>query len=304
MANAREMRLRIRRVKNIAQVTRALEAVSASRVRRAQEAVTASRTYAGKAFEVLQHLALQAGSSQRLHPLLEERPEVKAIDLLMISSDRGLAGAYNINITRDALDFANSKTVPIRWITVGRKGRDLVYRRGANIAADFENFRDLPSYLDTNSIGQVLLEDYLNGTVDEVYLAYTDYINTVRQIPRVRRLLPLSAIDAEEQVMAEHLGSAERTVEAPYIYEPAPEDLLNVILPRFTQVQVYQAVLESLASEHSARMVAMRNATDNANELVGGLQLAYNKARQLSVTSELLDIVGGVEAQTKALTDA
>lgn len=303
MANAREMRLRIRRVKNIAQVTRALEAVSASRVRRAQEAVNASRAYAGKAFEVLQHLALQGGSMQNLHPLLEERSEIKAIDLLMISSDRGLAGAYNINVTRKALDFMTSKTVPIRWLTVGRKGRDLVYRRGANIAADFENFRDLPSYLDTNPIGQVLLEDYLNGTVDEVYLAYTDYISTVRQVPRVRRLLPLSAIDAEEQVMAEHLGGAESTVEVPYIYEPAPEELLDVILPRFTQVQIYQAVLESLASEHSARMVAMRNATDNANELVGSLQLAYNKARQLSVTSELLDIVGGVEAQSKAFAD-
>lgn len=301
MANAREMRLRIRRVKNIAQVTRALEAVSASRVRRAQEAVAASRAYAGKAFEVLQHLALQPGSTQRLHPLLAERPEVKAVDLLMISSDRGLAGAYNINITRAAIDFSRAQSVPVRWLTVGRKGRDLAHRRGANIAADFENYRNIPSFVESGPIVRALLDDFLDGTVDEVYLAYTDYINTVRQIPRVKRLLPLSAEDAGQQVMEEHLGAQGRRVESAYIYEPGPEALLDVILPRFTQVQVYQALLESLASEHSARMVAMRNATDNANELVGSLQLAYNKARQLSVTSELLDIVGGVEALSKSL---
>lgn len=302
MPNTREMRLRIRRVKNIAQVTRALEAVSASRVRRAQEAVTASRAYAGKAFEVLQHLALQPGSTQRLHPLLAEREQVRAIDLLMISSDRGLAGAYNMNITREAVEFARTQTVPVRWLTVGRKGRDLAYRRGARIAADFENFRNIPSFVDINPIAHVLLQDFLQGTVDEVYLAYTDYINTVRQVPRVSRLLPLSAAAAEDQVMAEHVGASERRVQAAYIYEPGPEALLDVILPRFTQVQVYQSILESLASEHSARMVAMRNATDNAHELVDSLQLAYNKARQLAITSDLLDIAGGVEALAKGLT--
>ena len=293
MASAREMRLRIRSVRNIAQVTRALEAVSASKVRRAQAAVQASRDYARRVGAVMHRLGAHSGGAR--HPLLFPRDEVENICLMLISSDRGLAGAYNMNIARAALTFAQQKTQQVSWVTVGRKGRDLVYARGANVSSDFYSFRGSPTFTEVTPIARVVLDDFLNGVVDEVYVAYTDYINTLRQVTRVERLLPLSLeLSAEENDVSDADGSSGLSVG--YTFEPEPEDLLGAILPRFTQVQVFQAVLESLASEHSARMVAMRNATDNANELSSALRLAYNKARQLAITSDLLDIAGGAEA--------
>ena len=298
MASAREMRLRIRSVGNIAQVTRALEAVSASKVRRAQAAVQSSRDYARRVVAVMQRLGEHTGGAT--HPLLVPRDSVENICLALISSDRGLAGAYNMNITRAALVFARQKTQPVRWVTVGRKGRDLVYGRGANITSDFHSFRGSPTFSEVTPIARVLLDDFVNGVVDEVYVAYTDYVNTLRQTTRVERLLPLSPeLPLEEVRGAEEAGTDGAPVG--YTFEPEPEELLGAILPRFTQVQVFQAVLESLASEHSARMVAMRNATDNANELSSALRLAYNKARQLAITSDLLDIAGGAEALRQAV---
>jgi len=297
VASAREMRLRIRSVGNIAQVTRALEAVSASKVRRAQAAVQASRDYARRVVAVMQRLGEHSGGAT--HPLLVPRDSVEKVGLALVSSDRGLAGAYNINITRAALAFAQQKTQPVRWVTVGQKGRDLVYARGANIASDFRSFRGSPTFAEVTPIARVLLDDFLGGVVDEVYVAYTDYVNTLRQITRVERLLPLvPKLPAEEDDGAEKAASGGAPVG--YTFEPEPEELLGAVLPRFTQVQVFQAVLESLASEHSARMVAMRNATDNANELSSALRLAYNKARQLAITSDLLDIAGGAEALRQA----
>jgi F-type H+-transporting ATPase subunit gamma len=292
----REMRLRIRSVKNISQVTRALEAVSAARVRKAQQAVNASRAYAGRAFEVLQNLAKQGGSGQALHPLLTQRANVQAITVVLVSSDRGLAGAYNMNVARAAWQFAAKQTVPVKYVTIGRKGRDLTLRLGGKVVADFDNFRGSPTFVEVTPIAQLLLDEFNTGKTDQVYLAYTDFVSPARQVARVRQLLPLSTT-AEGQAMAEYIDAGDgKKAATEYIYEPNPVELLNTILPRFTQVQVYQAVLESLASEHSARMVAMRNATDNAKELANGLRLAYNKARQLGITSELLDIAGGVEA--------
>ena len=292
MASAREMRLRIRSVGNIAQVTRALEAVSASKVRKAQEAVVASRDYARRVSSVLGRIGTYSQGST--HPLLVPRDKVENIGLLLISSDRGLAGPYNMNVTKAALEFAQGKSQTLRWVTVGQKGRDLAYARGANIVSDFSSFRSSPSFSDVTPIARVLIDDYLDSVVDEVYVAYTDYVNTLRQETRVVRIMPMTTgnieVNDNDQVTSEHVS------QVGYTYEPEPEELLEAILPRFTQVQVYQSVLESLASEHSARMVAMRNATDNANELSGALRLAYNKARQLSITSDLLDISGGAEA--------
>ena len=293
MASAREMRLRIRSVRNIAQVTRALEAVSASKVRRAQSAVQASRDYARRVVGVMQRLGEHEGGAT--HPLLVPRDSVEKIGVALISSDRGLAGAYNINITRAALAFAQQKTQPVRWVTVGHKGRDLAYARGANITSDFHSFRGSPTFTEVTPIARVLLDDFLDCVVDEVYVAYTDYVNTLRQRTRVDRLLPLAPeLTIDQTRTAEKAGAG--GVQVGYTFEPEPEELLGSVLPRFTQVQVFQAVLESLASEHSARMVAMRNATENANELSSALRLAYNKARQLAITSDLLDITGGAEA--------
>lgn len=301
MASTREMRLRIRSVKNIAQVTRALEAVSASKVRRAQQAVLATRAYAGKAYDILTDLANQPGTLALLHPLFETRPEVKAIDLVLITGDRGLAGAYNSNIVRTAMAFAREQKAAVRYITVGRKGRDLVYRRGGRIAAEFHGLPDAPTARDISAIARAAIDDFLKGEADEVYLAYTDFVNTLKQVPMVRRLLPFSAAAIGRGGLKEAHGMAEGPApKLPFIYEPGPAEVLNAIVPRFTQLQILQAVLESLASEHSARMVAMRNATDNAEELIGTLQLDYNKARQLAITSDLLDIAGGAEALARA----
>ncbi len=297
MASLRSMRLRMRSVKNISQVTRALEAVSASKVRKAQQAVTATRPYANKAFQVLQHLGLQPGSAASLHPLLAKRDSVNSLTVILITSDRGLCGAYNTNIVRTAIAFARAQTVPVKFIAVGRKGRDLLLRRRQTIVGEFINLPGNPSFVNISPIGQIAVEDYLAGRADEVYLAYTDYVNTLRQEPRVKPLLPLLP-----EVAREATGSltTPKGPVAAYTYEPSQADLLDVIVPRFTELQVYQAVLEAMASEHSARMVAMRNATDSAKDLLGALQLQYNKARQLSITSDLLDIVGGVEALAKA----
>lgn len=294
MASERELRKRIRSVKNIAQVTKALEAVSASRVRRAQAAVLATRPYAAKAQEVLHHLSTQAGGGKLLHPLLEVRPALQRAAVVLITGDRGLAGAYNLNMVRAALEFAQTELAnqDVRWITVGRRGRDLMWRRGATILAEFTRLPAAPSVLDIVAVARVAIEEFRHGDVDQVYLAYTRFVNTVTQRPEIRRLLPLTPEDVEDR--------ERRNGPAPaYIYEPSAEALLTVLLPRFTELQVYQAVLEAMASEHSARMVAMRNATDSATELVGDLVIARNKARQLSITSDLLDIAGGAEALKK-----
>jgi F-type H+-transporting ATPase subunit gamma len=299
MASAREIRRRIRSVKNIAQVTRALEAVSASKVRRAQQAVTSSRPYSQKAFEILQHLSTQPGPKNRLHPLLEARPEVRAIGLVLITADRGLAGGYNTNVVRAGLDYARSAGAPIRWITIGRKGRDLIIRRGGRVVAEFTGLSANPSINEITPIARAIMDDFLRGEVDQVMLVYTEFVSLISQRPRVRQLLPLTMAGMAESAgaTASANGSGPRTE---YIYEPSAIGLLNAILPRFTETQVYQAILEALASEHSARMVAMRNATDNAKALVQDLTLTYNKARQLSITSDLLDIAGGAEALAQA----
>lgn len=301
MPSAREMRLRIRSVKNISQVTRALEAVSASKVRKAQQAVLATRAYAGKAYDILQDLANQPGSMALLHPLLTARPEVKTIAVVLITGDRGLCGAYNSNIVRTAMSFAREQKTPVQFITVGRKGRDLVFRRRGQIVAEFTNLPAAPTALDIAPIARTAIDDFLNGAVDEVYLAYTDFINTLRQEPTVKKLLPFTAGTLSRGGLSDRLDGHAAPKPLPFIYEPNAAELLNVIVPRFAQLQMLQAVLESLASEHSARMVAMRNATDSAEELIGTLTLDYNKARQLAITSDLLDIVGGAEALTKSI---
>ena len=305
MPSAREMRLRIRSVKNIAQVTRALEAVSASRVRRAQQATLATRAYAAKAWEVLNHLAGEPLEGKILHPLLAVRPEIRALTAVFVSGDRGLAGAYNTNMVRAAMNFAKSQTAPIRWITVGRKGRDLLLRRRQNIVADFsQRLSAAPLVREVLPIARAAIDDFLAGRADEVVLIYSDFVNTLVQQPAVKRLLPIVPGLAAGEPISDHVETHGALKKYVYIYEPSPEGILDVVLPRFTELQIYQAILESLASEHSARMVAMRNATDNANELVENLRLTYNKARQQSITNDLLDIAGGAEALAQARASA
>jgi len=295
MATPREVQLRIKSVKNISQVTNALQAVSASKVRKAMQAMINTRPYATKAWQVLTHIAGQPGRDT-LHPLLISRPEINNVLVVLITGDRGLAGAYNSNIVRFTLQIFNNFDVPVRFVTVGRKGRDLMFRRGQEIIAEFSNLPADPSFVDVSAIGRIAVDDFLGGQSDEVFLVYTDFVNMARQDPVMKQLLPLEFETGEGRVA--DFVKAERGAAAAYIYEPGQAEILEEIVPRFTALQVYQAVLESLASEHAARMVAMKNASDSASALADALQLEYNKVRQQTITNEMLDIAGGAEALT------
>lgn len=292
----------MRSVRSISQVTRALEAMSASRVVKAQQTALATRAYTAKAHEVLQHLASQPGSVVGANSLLQHREAVRNVMVVLFTSNRGLCGAYNTNILRAAMNFRRSRPVPVRFVTVGSKGRELLLRLREDLAADFSNLPALPAFLDVLPVGRLVIDEFLSGRADEVWVAYTGYVNTLRQVPQVERLLPLQVErrhapgEAKADDVAERRQAAAAAPARVYTYEPSQKEITDIIVPRLVEVQLYQAWLESLASEHAARMVAMRSATDNANELLNTLQLTYNKARQLSITSDLLDIVGGVNA--------
>ena len=293
MASAREMRLRIRSVKNISQVTRALEAVSAAKVRKAIQALSATRSYATKAWQVLTHITSQPGGLN-LHPLLTPRANPQNALVIVMTADRGLAGAYNTNVIRYVLQRFDKYHLPVKYITVGRKGRDLLLRLRKPVMADFSNLPSTPKFGAVSAIGRLAVDEFIRGDVDEVFLIYTDFVSMARQVTNVKQILPLEMGNREGLVQdfgEHHTGPA-----AAYEFEPDQKDILDEMIPRFTSLQIYQAVLESQASEHAARMVAMRNATDNAKELVGALQLAYNKIRQQAITNDILDIVGGAEA--------
>lgn len=298
MATERELAKRIKSIKNISQVTSALAAVSASKATRAQKQVMATRAYAGKAFEILNNLASQPGVGSNGHPLLTVREDIKTTAVILMTGDRGLAGSYNSAVVARAEKFIKAVDTPVQVITVGRKGRDLMIRRGYNVIATFDGLPGSPSITDIIAVANIVTEDYLAAKYDQVFVAYTDFVNLVTRIPTVKQLLPLRPLDFEGMALSEYLtqSDADSASGRVYEYEPDPEQLLNNIVPRFTQLQIYQSVLEALASEHSARMVAMNNATDNAAELVELLTLERNKARQATITSEILDIVGGAEA--------
>ncbi len=311
MPTTREIKRRIRSVKNINQVTRALEAVSASAVRRAQSAMLASRPYAQHAYEVLVNVAAQT-TGRAEHPLLEVPAQVDRIGIVLVTGDRGLAGAYNTNIVRRTIRFVERYERPVHWITVGRKGRDLTrrwiarqqaaehvpdYLLDQEIVAEFSHLPADPDLGDVAQIARVVFDEFLTE-VDEVFIAYTNFINTMTQQPRVLPLLPLRPFAPRTRDIMD-LVETDPQVESrrrDYIFEPSAAAILGEVVPRFTELQVLQAIRESLASEHSARMVAMRNASESAETLSDALQLEFNKARQLAITSEILDIIGGVEA--------
>jgi F-type H+-transporting ATPase subunit gamma len=242
---------------------------------------------------VLTHITNQPGGLN-LHPLLTPRANPKNALVIVMTADRGLAGAYNTNVIRYVLQRFDKYHLPVKYITVGRKGRDLLLRMRKPVLADFSNVPSTPKFGAVSAIGRLVVDEFIHGDVDEVYLIYTDFVNMARQVTNMKRLLPLDMGNREGLVQdfgEHHTGPA-----AAYEFEPDQKDILDEMIPRFTALQVYQAVLESQASEHAARMVAMRNATDNAKELVSALQLAYNKVRQQAITNDILDIVGGAEA--------
>jgi len=289
MPTIREIRRRIRSVRNMAQITKAMEAVSASKMRRAQANVLASRAYAQSMWRVINDLVdrYTPPDGQPLHPLLSPRPEIRTAALVLVTADRGLCGAYNLEIIREGVRFLREqqeKGVAVRVLAVGRRGLDYMRRLGVEIVAELAKLKDRPTLVDTQPISHILIEDFTGGKIDAAYLAYTEFVNVLTHRPQVRLLLPL-------------LSFAERLEgRVDYIYEPDPLTVLSQLLPRFVEVEVYQAILESIASEHSARMVSMRNATDNANELVKELTLSYNKARQAAITKEITELTGGAAA--------
>jgi F-type H+-transporting ATPase subunit gamma len=301
MPSTREIRRRIGSAKNISQITRAMEMVAAARMRRAQSAVIAGRPYAAKIAEIIENLAARIqGSGEELHPLLHARP-IKNIAVIMVTADKGLAGALNTNIVRRTTRFIlNEANAPVGVIAVGRKGRDFMVRYGRPLIAEFINISDRPSIVDTYPIARVAVEEYTSGRVDAVYLIYTDFVNTLIQRPTVFRLLPidLSAVGDEGAAPGDNPpeGAPPGMSQVDYIYEPSTQEVLSQLVPRYIEVRIYQALLEHIASEHSARMVAMRNATDNAKDVISELTLAYNKLRQANITREIIEVSSGAAA--------
>ncbi len=289
MPSLRDLRTRIRSVKNISQITRAMQMVAASRMRRAQESVEASRPFSEKIHQVLAGVGDAAPMGEGpLHPLLERR-EIRNIDLILITSDRGLAGGFNSNALRLASNFVvKDASSPVSVITMGRKGRDYMVRYGRNVIADFSELGDTPDLDAVTPVARLVNDRFTSGETDAVYLVYTEYISTLNQTPRLEQLLPIEPPTEEEE------REAQRGPD--YIYEPSPVLLLQALLPRYVEVRLYQALLESKASEHSSRMVAMRNATDAANDIVDDLSLTYNKARQAAITREIIEIASGAAA--------
>ena len=283
MATIREIRRRIKSVKNTAKVTKAMEMVAGSKMKRAQERTIAARPYAEKMQQVLADLAAQGRFGEDVHPLLQKR-EVNRIALIHITPDRGLCGGLVANVNRSVANFILEQNVLITTVVVGRKGRDFMIRSGQEVRAEFTQLGDRPSIVDIQPITHIVIDDYTNGLIDEVYVSYTRFVNTMNQQPALWRLLPIEPTAIEPGQSVE------------YIYEPSPAEVLAELLPRFVEKELYHVILEAIASEQSARMVAMRSATDNAKEIVEELTLTYNKVRQEMITNELLDIVGGVAA--------
>ena len=285
MPSTREIRRRIRSVKNVSQITRAMEMVSAAKMRRAQQRVLASRPYAERLRAVIGDLAslrIDAAELQTF-PLLTQR-EIRRTAVILITPDKGLTGPMNANLIRRASRYILSEAgVPVEVVAAGKKGRDFMVRTRQDVVAEFIGLGDNVTLNDVRPIVQVAIDDFVAGKVDAVYAVFSRFVNTLVQRPEVLQILPIQR--------PEGVGTY-----TDYIFEPDPSIVLTALLPRFIEIQVYQALLESIASEHSARMVAMRSATDNANELVSSLTLSYNKARQAQITREVSEISAGANA--------
>ncbi len=293
MASTREIRRRIKSVKNTAQITKAMQMVASSKMRRAQERVQQARPYAEQIRALVSRLANAVGEDIGAGvSLLKQRP-IHNIGIVMITPDRGLCGALPSNINRKAASTSQElqDTVADRgerpkvgFVTVGRKGRDYIVRTQRTMLAEFTNYGDKPALTDASAIAQVAVDAFQKGEVDAVYLVYAKFINTVTQQPVSIQLLPVQPPSHEE-------NAEQRAVD--YIYEPDASTIFEALLPRYVDVQVYQALLETVASFYSAQMIAMKNATDSANDLVQDLTLTYNKARQSAITMQILEVVAG-----------
>ena len=282
MANARDLRRRIKSIKSTQQITKAMKMVAAANLRKSQERVIAARPFAGKIREVLSRLT--SANSGVSHPLLEVR-EPNNVCYVLITADRGLCGGYNANIIRKSAMLLYGK--PGSMVTIGRKGRDFFRRRDHDIKSEFVGLGEEVPFGVAKEIGQTLVNYYEKGVFDEVHLVYTEFKSAMTQVPTVMKLLPVEPPAPKE-------GDKGRTID--YIYEPDPEELLAELLPKYIDTTVYRALLESKASEHGARMTAMGSATDNAADMIDKLTLSLNRARQAAITKEISEIVGGANA--------
>jgi F-type H+-transporting ATPase subunit gamma len=297
MATLKEIQTKIGAVKKTQKITKAMNMVAASKLRGAQEKMEAFRPYASKFAEVLGSLAERTpADEEHLPPLLAPREEIKTVDLVLMTSDRGLCGSFNTNLIARAEKFLNEKAdqgIEVRLICMGRKGRDYFRRRKFNIHSDHVGIVGAKFGFNVAvTAGQGLIDSFLGGETDEAYMIFSEFVSMARQAPTVKRLLPISGVE-----QAEEAGEAEETGYVPeHICEPPAEELMAELLPKQVYVQVFSGLLETSTSEHAARMQAMDNATSNCKEMITSLTLIFNKARQAAITAELMDIVGGAEA--------
>jgi len=283
MATTRQIRSRIRVAKNIQQITKAMKMVAAARLKRAQDRVQAARPYSEKMREVMTGLA-SAAAGQVEHPLLENR-EVQNTGFLLITADRGLAGSYNSSIMRRAVEFSKDfDRVRQKWFIIGKKGNLFFRRREYNVVETLSVNSNNVTFGDAAEVTRVIRAAFEAGEIDELYIIYTKFQSAMTQKPMVVKLLPIET------------PAGESSSSADYIFEPEPAELLGELLPRYLLNQVYQALLESIASEHGSRMTSMSSATDNAGKMISTLTLSLNRARQAAITKEISEIVGGAEA--------
>ncbi len=286
MAVGKEIRTKIKSVKNTQKITRAMEMVAASKMRKAQDRMDAARPYAEKIRNVIGHLA--HAHPEYKHPYLQEREVKKSVGFIIISSDRGLCGGLNANMfkaTVRAMREWNDKGVRIDLCTIGAKSNAFFKRLGGNVVAQASHLGDTPQVADLIGVAKVMLDAYDAGQIDRLFLVYNEFVNTMTQRPHVEQLLPIHGVDDPQ--LKHHWD---------YLYEPDAKDVLDGLLMRYIESLVYQGVVENLSCEQAARMVAMKSASDNAGDLIGDLQLAYNKARQAAITQELSEIVAGAAA--------
>jgi F-type H+-transporting ATPase subunit gamma len=283
MPSQREIRRRIGSARNIKQITRAMQFVAASKLKRAQDATLSARPYAEKLDEVLADLAIVLGGEE--HPLLARREGGKRL-IVLITTDRGLAGALNTNTIRFAAQAITGHEGDLTVVTVGRKGRDAMRRARVPIEAHFEGFGDRPQFADVLPLARLITDDYLAGTYNKVDIVFSQFVSTLSQRPAIDELLPIAPSDDTEGIPGNQ-----------FIFEPDPASVLRQLLPRYVATRLFQAVLEAKASEESSRMVAMKNATENADELIEDLTLSYNKVRQANITREMIEIASGAQAR-------
>lgn len=284
MAGTREIKRRVKSIKSTQQITRAMKMVSAAKLRRAQDRALAARPFAFKLKEILTSVAESSGGV--VHPLLASR-EVKNVAVIVLSSDRGLAGGYNSNIIKQTQALLKDKQgLSVQLITIGRKATDFYKRTEYPIRASYIGLPDNIPFGQAKEIAIEAMHGYEKEEFDEVYLIYNKFVSAMQQIPTTVKLLPLESGSLKDS----------EGLKGEYVYEPSPEDILSTLLPKYVEILIYQTLLESKASEHGARMIAMGSATDNAGEMIDKLTLIFNRARQAAITKEIAEIVGGAEA--------